>query len=128
MSNLTQRNNYGNFHTQANLSQTLYGIIIQHYASTHKTEDSNTSHLPNFMSEALHMICIKIAQITNGNPSHIPSWEGVAEYAQLAADVLSDYEKLVKQKEAEARAEAEKNESNKIVSNDNDPVDAEIIE
>lgn len=75
--------NYGNFHTQANLSQTLKSIINQHYVSVHKEV------MPNFMAEALSMICHKIARIANGNPTYVDSWQDIAGYSQLVVDILN---------------------------------------
>ncbi len=39
-------------------------------------------------SEALFMICSKVARLVNGNPDHIDSWRDVAGYAQLVVDRL----------------------------------------
>lgn len=74
--------NYGDFHTQANLSQTLKSIVNQHYASVHGEA------MPNFMAEALAMICHKVARIANGNPLYADSWVDIAGYAQLVVDIL----------------------------------------
>lgn len=74
--------NYGDFHTQANLSQTLKSIITQHYVSVHGES------MPNFMAESLAMICHKIARIANGNPTYADSWVDIAGYAQLVVDIL----------------------------------------
>jgi hypothetical protein len=74
---------YGNFHTQANLSQTLKSIINQHYVSVHG------EIMPNFMAESLAMICHKIARITNGNPTYVDSWQDIAGYSQLVVDILN---------------------------------------
>jgi len=75
--------NYGNFHTQANLSQTLKSIITQHYISVHKEV------MPNFMAESLAMICHKIARIANGDPTYVDSWQDIAGYSQLVVDILN---------------------------------------
>ena len=74
--------NYGDFHTHANLSQTLKAIITQHYYSIHKQA------MPSFMAESLAMICHKIARIVNGNPMYSDSWLDIAGYAQLVVGIL----------------------------------------
>ena len=80
--------NYGNFHTQANLSQTLNSIVQQHYYSTHANPDGTVEPLPQFMLEAIHMICHKLARIANGDPSYVDSWQDIAGYSQLVVDIL----------------------------------------
>ena len=80
-------NNYGDFHTQANLSQTLKSIITQHYISIHNEA------MPNFMAEALAMISHKIARIANGNPLYKDSWVDIIGYTQLVVDILEKAEK-----------------------------------
>lgn len=80
-------NNYGNFHTQANLAQTLTAIIAQHYMSVHK--ESNQP-LPHFMAEAIHMICHKLARIVNGNPFYSDSWHDIGGYSQLVVQILEE--------------------------------------
>lgn len=74
--------NYGDFHTQANLSQTLKAIVMQHYVNIHNES------MPNFMAESLAMICHKIARIVNGNPMYKDSWVDIAGYSQLVVDIL----------------------------------------
>jgi hypothetical protein len=88
-------NNYGDFHTQANLSQTLKSIITQHYYSVHGKA------LPSFMAESLAMICHKIARIVNGNPMYKDSWVDVCGYSQLVIDILNKAEENNKTKPTE---------------------------
>ena len=80
--------NYGNFHTQANLTQTLIAIITQHYNSTHRDEGKVTPPLPHFMMESIHMICHKLSRIANGNPYYADSWHDIGGYAQLVVQIL----------------------------------------
>lgn len=82
--------NYGDFHTQANLSQTLKSIINQHYASVHG------GAMPHFMAEALAMICHKIARIANGNPMYTDSWVDISGYSQLVVDILEKSKEQIK--------------------------------
>lgn len=80
---------YGDFQTQANLCQVLTGTVYQHFAKLHPPEQ----RLPNYMAEAIHMICNKLARIANGDPTHEDSWQDIAGYSQLVVDILQDYEK-----------------------------------
>jgi hypothetical protein len=82
--------NYGNYHTMANLSQTLYSILVQHYSTIHAAEDGTVQQLPNFMTESLQMICRKMARIANGNIYHVDSWDDIAGYATLVSNILKD--------------------------------------
>jgi hypothetical protein len=81
-------NNYGNFHTQANLTQTLMSIITQHYTSTHRDGGDVAPPLPHFMMESIHMICHKLARIANGNPYYADSWHDIGGYSQLVVEIL----------------------------------------
>lgn len=85
--------NYGSFHTQANLSQTLNAIITNHYASTHVNAEGQPTAMPNFMAEAMHMICHKMARIVNGDPLYADSWHDIAGYATLVVDILEEANK-----------------------------------
>jgi hypothetical protein len=85
-------NNYGGFHTQANLAQTLKAIFEQHYSSTHPNDP-----LPNFMMEAVHMILHKLARIGNGNPYYDDSWQDIAGYSQLVVDILKEAQEKAKE-------------------------------
>lgn len=77
--------NYGDFHTQANLTQTLNSIVNTHFNSVHAGDGAQ---LPHFMAESIHMICHKLARIANGNPYYADSWQDIAGYAQLVVDIL----------------------------------------
>jgi hypothetical protein len=77
---------YGDFTTQANLSQTLSAIWKQHYYQTHHNEQ-----LPPFILEAVEMILHKLARAANGNPLQIDTYRDVAGYAQLVVDALQQY-------------------------------------
>jgi hypothetical protein len=82
----TRGERYGNFVTQAALSQHLRNSIIQHYMQTH-TEGS----LPPFVVEGITMVCHKLARIANGDPLYIDSWRDVSGFSQLVADILQTY-------------------------------------
>lgn len=86
---LNQRGSqYGNFATQATLSQTLYNTIMAHYVQTHP----DTRGVPPFIAEALGMICHKLARIGNGNLLYIENWRDISGYATLVADLLLSIE------------------------------------
>ena len=95
-------NNYGNFHTLSNLSQTLDQIIQRHYASAHSTKEVPNPQMPHFMAEAIHMICHKLARIANGNPMHIDSWHDIGGYSELVVSILRGAEAHQKAMEVEA--------------------------
>lgn len=98
--------NYGSFHTQANLSQTLKAIFEQHYASVHPNEP-----MPQFMMEAVHMILHKLARIANGNPYYDDSWQDVAGYSQLVVDILQQAKEVTKE-----QPEQKQTQTNKITN------------
>ena len=83
-------NNYGSFHTGANLTQTLNAIITQHYISVHTTETTKTPRLPHFMAESIHMICHKLSRIANGDPYYADSWHDIGGYSQLVVNILEE--------------------------------------
>lgn len=95
---LEQRGNtYGNFHTHANLTQTLNAIINQHYISVQEAAGNKPEPLPNFMAESIHMICHKLARIANGNPYYADSWHDIAGYSQLVVEILEESVKAQKE-------------------------------
>lgn len=97
----SREKNYGNYHTMANLSQTLNAIVLKHYNTVNKKEDGSAPPLPNFIAESMHMICLKIARIANGNIYHADSWVDIAGYATLVANILNEAEQRGIQKAAE---------------------------
>lgn len=104
--------NYGNFHTQANLTQALVAIINQHYASTHTTEKEGIqATMPNFMQEAIHMICHKLARIANGNPFYTDSWTDISGYSTLVVNILNETRNIAMEQVAKAKKEAELSET-----------------
>lgn len=73
---------YGQFKDHAEISQQLKAVIMLHLATRDK-------HLAHDQSEALSMICHKVARIINGDPDYIDSWQDIVGYAQLVVDRLS---------------------------------------
>ena len=78
--------NYGDFATQAVLSQTLKNTIMQHYFQVHG--GNKAQPLPAYMVEAISMICHKLARIANGNVTYSDSWQDIVGYAQLVINEL----------------------------------------
>lgn len=97
---------YGNFHTFANLSQTLNNIILQHYANTHVNSEGKVQPMPEFVMEAIHMICHKLSRIANGNPYHLDSWQDIAGYALLPVQIIEGAQKAAMEQQAQAEAAA----------------------
>lgn len=84
---LTERGQrYGTFAGYAEISQQLKGVI-------RSFEAKRGCDLDPDQSEALSMICHKIAHILNGDPNYADSWVEIAGYAQLVADRLKGIER-----------------------------------
>ena len=98
---------YGDYHTLANLTQTLNKIINQHYTAVKSVEGQPPQQLPHFMAESLHMICQKIARAVNGDPGHIDSWEDIAGYSLRVVEILKKQEAAALQQALAAKKEAE---------------------
>ena len=79
---------YGDFRTQATLSQTLSYVWRNHYYQVHGRDPTS---LPPFLNEAVEMIFHKLARAANGDPLYIDSWRDVSAYAQLIVDCLKDF-------------------------------------
>lgn len=74
---------YGRFTGHAKISVDLKTIIAVALFDRGKA-------LADDQTEAMHMICHKIARIINGDPNYADSWIDIAGYAQLVADRLAD--------------------------------------
>ena len=83
----------GDFHTQANLTQTLNAIVTEHFRVTHQNEEEQKKVLPNFMAEAIHMILSNISNVANGDPLHKAHWKNAAAYCQVVINILEKVEK-----------------------------------
>ena len=73
---------YGTFKGQSELSQRLLGCIRYHTTMNDKT-------LSYVHTEALTMICHKIARIVNGDPNYDDSWRDIAGYATLVVKEIN---------------------------------------
>jgi len=82
---------YGNFKDHAELSQSLQDLIKGHICDINgiTTVKELNNHLPKYMTEALNMICHKLARIANGDPYYDDSWRDIAGYSQLVVDILA---------------------------------------
>lgn len=72
---------YGTFSGHAEICQHLKGAIKEYIVL-------RDCPLQPDQTEALEMICHKIARIINGDPDYIDSWVDIAGYAKLVADRL----------------------------------------
>ena len=77
---------YGNFATQAQLSQVLKNNVMQHYFNTHGGAEAPP--LPPFIVEAVSVILHKVARIANGDSMYIDSWRDIAGYSELVVEEL----------------------------------------
>lgn len=68
---------YGEFTEHAYISQALKEIMLD-----------NKAYKP-YQSEAIEMICHKLARIKNGDADYDDSWRDIAGYAQLVVDELN---------------------------------------
>lgn len=85
-------NQYGDFATHANLTQTLEKIIMQHYSQVNATQQNPMPQLPHYMAEALHMVCHKVARIVNGNIMYKDSWHDIGGYTQKVVEIIERIE------------------------------------
>jgi hypothetical protein len=79
---MTARQNlYGKFRDNAKISQLLKNVVVQ--GPTHFRLDWT-------QTEALEMICHKIARIVCGDPDYADSWDDIAGYALRVVEVLRE--------------------------------------
>lgn len=71
-------NTHGNYADNAKTAQQLKRVL-QHARAK----------VPDYQSEALDMICHKLARISSGNHNHADNWHDIAGYAQLVVKELS---------------------------------------
>ena len=72
---------YGSFEGHAEIAQELKMTIAAY-------QEARGCLFTADQSEALDMICHKIARIINGDPDYADSWIDIAGYAKLVADRL----------------------------------------
>lgn len=83
----------GTFHPHANLTQSLNKIVQKHFKDVNRTEKIPDPALPDFMSEALHMIISNMSGVANGNPYQKKHWQNMAMYSQIVVNILEKIEK-----------------------------------
>lgn len=71
---------YGNFLHDATICQELKDVIWKYIPD---------DLMPD-QTQALEMICVKIARILNGNPNYTDSWDDIAGYATLISNRLRE--------------------------------------
>ncbi len=82
---LTERGkNYGSFKNHAEITQRLKLVMSQ---------TPNWNRLTHDQKESLEMQVHKIGRILNGDPNYIDSWDDIAGYAKLVADILRGVER-----------------------------------
>lgn len=81
---LTERGSrYGDFTIHANITQTMKRSMR---AETGVKYDA----LPDYVKEALEMVCHKIGRIVNGDPFYEDSYVDIIGYTQLALDAIRE--------------------------------------
>ncbi len=71
---------YGPFDGHAAITQELKVAVYSHAAAAGVVLSAS-------QRESLDMILHKIGRIVNGNPNHTDSWDDIAGYAKLEADI-----------------------------------------
>lgn len=85
------------FHTQANLSQTLNAIIKEHYNAINK---DTGKPLPNFVAEATQQICHNLAAVVNSSYADTQKWEKISYYSQAVVNILKKAQNQEQQKQS----------------------------
>jgi hypothetical protein len=70
---------YGKYCDNAGLSQRLQAVIF---------ESRSRDETPHIITEAIQMICAKLARAMNGDPTYIDNWADIAGYATLVVAEL----------------------------------------
>ena len=78
----TRGSRYGDFASNALLSQTLQQILLQH---AHRSDNAN---LEPYMVEALTYICQKLSRIASGDPFYDDNWVDISGYSTLVVNEL----------------------------------------
>jgi len=74
---------YGDFKTQAEISQKLKQIIFEHNPDIQK--------IP-YLAEGVEMICHKLARLANGDEKYVENFIDIAGYSTLVANLLQKEE------------------------------------
>jgi tetratricopeptide (TPR) repeat protein len=82
---------YGDFDTQAMLTQVFVNTFNQHYYGVRKGQD-NVKPLDPVLAEGIHMIFHKLARIANGDPLYLDNVRDISGYATLLEQYLKGVE------------------------------------
>ena len=78
---LAQRGNrYGSFSTHSEISQALQDVLFH---------AKSRADMPAYTSEAITLICHKLARVVNGDHTYDDNFRDIAGYAQLVVDILN---------------------------------------
>jgi hypothetical protein len=77
-------NRYGDFRTQAMLTQVFMNTFNQHYYGVHR----DGKPLDPVIAEGVHMVFHKLARIANGDPLYIDTVRDISGYMKLVQDYL----------------------------------------
>lgn len=72
---------YGEFEQHARITQTMKEAMRVESGDAYNS-------LPDYMKEALEMVCHKIGRIVNGDPYYLDSWVDIVGYVELVIDKL----------------------------------------
>lgn len=72
---------YGEFEQHARITQAMKEAMRVESGDAYNS-------LPDYMKEALEMVCHKIGRIINGNPYYLDSWVDIIGYTELVVDKL----------------------------------------
>lgn len=72
---------YGKFELHARITQAMKEAM-------RVESDGTYNSLPDYMKEALEMICHKIGRIVNGDPYYLDSWVDIIGYTELVVNKL----------------------------------------
>jgi hypothetical protein len=75
---------YGDFRTQAMLTQVFMNTFNQHYYGVRK----DSKPLDPVIAEGVHMVFHKLARIANGDPLYIDTVRDISGYMKLIQDYL----------------------------------------
>lgn len=75
---------------QANLSASLYNIMVHHYNEVQSEDKTTAKPLPMFISETLHTFCTNIAKIVNTDMYDTFAWKDIADTANTVTDIINN--------------------------------------
>ena len=76
---------YGDFDKHSKISQAMKMAFADGYVNTGK----DIEDMPDYMWEAMSMICHKLARVANGDHMYDDNWRDIAGYAELVVKELN---------------------------------------